>query len=107
MLGLRFTQPEMSSGCPLRNTAVVRYAAPCALGLRPSPVPGSDHRLFLFQSASFIASCPIRRAVTEQRKRPQTVNRPEGKNTPLRRLNCVKGNSGLRLICDRKLSRHI
>ena len=52
---------------PLRNTAVVRSAAPCALGLCPSPAPGSDHSLFLFQPAGSIASCPIQYAVTEQR----------------------------------------
>ena len=55
----------------------------CALRARceaPSPAPGSDHSGWLFQPAGSVASCPIHNAVTKQRKRPQTVNRPEGKN---------------------------
>ena len=44
----------------------------CALRARceaPSPAPGSDHSEGVFQLAGSIASCLIRYAVTEQRKR--------------------------------------
>ena len=62
MLGLRSTRPEMTSGRPLRNTAVVRYAP--ALRARAEALrlpPGSDHCLLLFQLAGSITTDQYKR----------------------------------------------
>ena len=66
MLGLRSTRPEMTSGRPLRNTAVVRYAP--ALRARAEALrspPGSDHCLLLFQLAGPITTDQYKRGVQD------------------------------------------
>ena len=95
MLGLRFTRPEMTSGRPLRNTAVVRYAPALrarAEALRRSPAPTTVYSCFSWRLLSPLTNTS---GVCKTAFRPQTANRPEGHALPLRRLHYVKGNSCL------------
>ena len=87
MLGLRFTQPEMSSGCPLRNTAAVRYAPALrarADALRQLPAPTAVYSCFSWRDlVPLIDTTRCDRTAL----RPETGNRQEGHALPLRRLH--------------------
>ena len=79
MLGFHSIRPDIESGRPLRNTAGA-YFAPTLRARReaPSPVACFDHCLYLFQLAGALSTGQYKRAVSKQRKRPQTANRLEG-----------------------------
>ena len=98
MLGLRFTQPEMSSGCPLRNTAAVRYAPALrarAEALRQLPAPTTVYSCFSWRVLVPLSNTS---GVCKTALRPQTGNRPEGNALPLRRPQWGTGHSCLSLI---------
>ena len=79
MLGFHSIRPDIESGRPLRNTAGAYFAptlrARCEA---PSLAPGFDHCFSAFQLAGTLATGQYKRAVSKQRKRPQTGNRLEG-----------------------------
>ena len=101
LLGLHFTRPEMTSGRPLRNTAVgtskptFRPFQPCALGLKPFahfPAPTTVYSCFSWRELSPLTNTS---GVCKIAFRPHNSNRPEGKALPLRRLLWGTGNSVL------------
>ena len=61
----------------------------------PSPAPGSDRGLAMFQPAGSLTTGQYKWAVSKQRQRPQTANRPEGSSKPLWRLQWVWGSFSL------------
>ena len=93
MLGFHSIRPDIESGRPLRNTATA-YSAPTlrARCEAPSPAPGFDHGSVMFQSAGALSTDQYKRAVSKQRLRPQTANRPEGRLAP------VAPNLGLTVV---------
>ena len=96
MLRFHSIRPDIESGRPLRNTAGA-YFAPTLRARReaPSPAPGLDHCLYLFQLAGALSTGQYKRAVSKQRFRPQTANRLEGVICPHGVEHKVSGGSGL------------
>ena len=98
MLGFHSIHAIRRDRCGIPQRLISLQA--CALGaFAPAPAPGSGIGLGLFQLAGSEATGQYKRAVSKQRQRPQTGNRPEGVIGPYG----VEVPLGAVLVCDKDI----
>ena len=97
--GLRCSDIALTSICGSRSSSQLRVTSVSTFDRArceaPSLAHGFDHCLYLFQLAGALSTGQYKRAVSKQRKRPQTANRLEGVICPRGVEHGVSGCSGL------------
>ena len=97
--GLRCSDIALTSICGPRSSSQLRVTSVSTFDRArceaPSPAHGFDHCFSAFQLAGALSTGQYKRAVSKQRKRPQTVNRLEGVICPCGVEHEGNGCSGL------------